>query len=250
MAFSNNSLTVLRGTPERLAKRTAQYLQDRTKAAAAPVPLNAPPDVLQAARAKRDQALEDLRVKFTGDLATERADLAGTHRNAMVAIDRGMGRPAPANTNEALLRETQELRAWNRVKPILDNAEASYSGLRERLQTVVSTAAANGDDHTIHALRTELPGYLAGRQAEPGDVRPLTDALDQAIVKAKPELADVVAARSEVAAGVPRIETGIGQLMEFVGNRGETSALVPGWGKGSMWHVSEAGAQEQTGPGK
>ncbi|MFD9905884.1 hypothetical protein [Streptomyces sp. NPDC059063] len=93
--------------------------------------------------------------------------------------------PAPREAAEQLLAETRQGRAWNRARALLDSGRSTADII-------------NGADlDTLHALRTELPTYLAAQRTKPqgmaaadfteADPAPLLRTIDRALVDKLPK---------------------------------------------------------------
>ncbi|MEU3277298.1 hypothetical protein [Streptomyces antibioticus] len=98
------------------------------------------------ARAAREQAAADL----------DRIEAQANQAAALVraVADKTTARPA-GGAAEQLLAETRQARAWDRARALLDAGRTT--------QDVIEGA----DLDTLHALRTELPTYLAAQHTKP-----------------------------------------------------------------------------------
>src|SRR5258707_15064829 len=77
--------------------------------------------------------------------------------------------PAPTDPTLQLLAEQQLQRAWNRLVRQLD-AIIDASDLEGVILAVATVAAQGKDGATMAALKAEIPGYLAARNARGGGV--------------------------------------------------------------------------------
>lgn len=134
------------------------------------------------------------------------------------------GRPpehSPETTEEAILQEIREWRAWNRALRLLD------AGIDTR--DVIDELA--GDRIASRALRAELPAYLKSRGQE-NRVAEMLAAIDEADTALPPALRGRVdAARAEFEGGWSRLKQAIQHTEhELNGNWGAV-AEIPDWGE-------------------
>ena len=101
-----------------------------------------------------------------GELDRLRAGVASSEK-AIAAVLAQVTRQ-PADSNEALLREQQMGRAWERVKAQLDAGTDS--------STVIGRAVSDGDRAAVDVLGEELPAYLrANTKYEGNDAERLVE---------------------------------------------------------------------------
>jgi hypothetical protein len=248
MAF--DPLTELRDAPEQVANTLAIFWRKRVEfATAAVLSVGATPEQVAAARANNDQLIAQMRDQTLAALADLRGDVAGWQRRALAEIAAKTGRPAPADSASALLREQRTARAWTRQKEILaaEGATAAVVG------GLAADALATGDDDALDALRQELPAHMraasaADSAALPEAQRPefvrakvteATAALDRAIGEARPAFRAALALRQEIEAGAYRVGVGIG-VAEHAIQTGALVATVPAWSAADGVHVVKA----------
>lgn len=99
----------------------------------------------EMARTAREQAAADL----------DRIEHEADHAAALVRAAADKATAPPAGATEQLLAETRQARAWDRARALLDAGRTP--------REVIESA----DLDTLHALRTELPTYLAAQHAKP-----------------------------------------------------------------------------------
>lgn len=231
---NNSGLSLLRAIPQRLAELLKKHFQERLR-------INKSPRLHSGATTDENEAARQ-------GLATELAKLAETTLASIVGlrqeaskwataaesdVNRRMGRPAPADTNEALLREMREQRAWARVRPLLDQVEPS--ALNDAVAGHALQALANGDDDTLFALRAELPAYAQAKGAS--ELLPvILTAIDDTMGKARPEILTALTERRELARGMKRLQTIFGHA-EFAVSQGELVADVPAWDPKDPDHI-------------
>ncbi len=137
-----------------------------------------------------------------------------------------MGRPAPKDTSEELLREMREGRAWDRIKGYLDTK--SRDDLVPEARKVVRENLLQGDEDAVEALRRELPVYLKTRGEVPDHA---TLIITEEYGKHNPNVAVSQAAKAELEAGMYNLQFAITHTREAVkaDKPGVTIAL---WEKG------------------
>ncbi|MGV9337879.1 hypothetical protein [Streptomyces sp. NPDC003688] len=152
----------------------------------------------EANQTRQKQAREQARAE-----ALEKVDaLAAKAEDLIGRVRRYADSRAPVAPSEALLNETRQARAWGRARALLDAGRS--------VQEVIKGA----DLDTLTALRTELPTYLAARQAKPQgldasdwsepDATPVLRLVDQAMILLLPAgTADRVQAGLDLAAIEP-----------------------------------------------
>lgn len=95
--------------------------------------------------------------KAEGQAALKRVQAGGTKPQGSVPVQQ--------------LSETRKLRAWDRLKPLLD-ASSDVTGNRngpdtlKTIQDAVADAVKTGDANTYQALQEELPSYLTAKRLD------------------------------------------------------------------------------------
>jgi hypothetical protein len=92
--------------------------------------------------------------------------------------------PAPTDPTLQLLAEQQLQRAWNRLVRQLD-AILDTSDLEPAILTAANVAAQVKDAAMLAAIKAEIPGYLAARNARSGDVHLDVDRAMQRVAAAE-----------------------------------------------------------------
>ena len=137
----------------------------------------------------------------------------------------------PLSTQDALLREQQMMRAWQRIKGVLDGITSPVL-MVNRIQGFANEALAQIGDAgrpTIQALREELPAYLEARGI---NVWPQADSL---ITQAEaPSLTPVQRAAQQMAyvceSGWPRLLIAFNQARAAVQRGvGASNTALPGF---------------------
>ncbi|MEV0440909.1 hypothetical protein AB0I84_08980 [Streptomyces spectabilis] len=143
------------------------------------------PDLTDEANARRRADMErTAREQAAADL--DQIERATTTAGAQIrAYAQHTAAPAPRGAAEQLLAETRQARAWERARSLLDAGRTTAD--------VISGA----DLDTLHALRAELPTYLAAQRTKPqgmaaadfteADPAPLLRTLDRALVDRLPK---------------------------------------------------------------
>lgn len=242
--FSSTTLDTLRGQGRALADRAARFVQGALDVAGKPLNVNMDPrlstydpQAFEKARAERDGEVRAFRQAQLEQVRTERAGLDAQRRTVLNQVEAALGRPALADTQQALLRETREARSWQRTKGLLDRVELSAGAMQQAVEPMVVQAAGAGDDDTIHALRTELAHYLRGRGLDEVTASFVRDGVDATLARVRPELADALAVRGELKTGMARLDVAYSQLQDML-QRGDSTAVVPDWNKGVVWKVN------------
>src|SRR5437867_6184920 len=150
------SLELLRAIPQRIVNLLNEHGQQRQRINAAPrVRSGATADQNFAAQQQMTRDLEALNQSTLENIVRLRTETASLEQTTATSLNRELGRPAPSDTNEALLREIREQRAWERIRPLLDQVAPTALELAAREHA--RAALAMNDDDTLVALRAELP---------------------------------------------------------------------------------------------
>ncbi len=140
--------------------------------------------------------------------------------------------PAPTDPTLQLLAEQQLQRAWNRLVRQLD-AIIDASDLEGVILAVATVAAQGKDGATMAALKAEIPGYLAARNARGGDVLIDADRVMARIAAAQaPSLGERARAakviEQQCSAGYARFMAALDMCRRELDN-GSTVYGLPGW---------------------
>lgn len=131
---------------------------------------NLSPEGLDARRRELGQQAQQLGATLADALDRE------VQRAASIARDAFARHTAPGDTNEQLLAEMRQSRAWERARAQLDAGAA------------LSEVVENADVDTLRALRTEYPAYLRAQDKRRGLERAQGDQTDpKAAVRAVDE---------------------------------------------------------------
>jgi hypothetical protein len=145
------------------------------------------------------------------------------HSGLVKDLGAALDRPQAKDVNESLLRELREQRFWQRTKPLLDGAK----DLLPVVEKMAREALASGDEDAYAALKTEMPAYLTTRDA--GHLTPLIEgALDQELVRVKPELQPAIEAKAQIEKGRAWLDTAANYVEHAVSN-GRNEVSVIGW---------------------
>lgn len=238
----NPALETLRGLPQRIADLLKKHGEERIRIASHQRLSNrATTDETVAAQQRQTEEEAALVTRTLESITALRAEADKSNHAAQLDVNRRSGRPEPADSNEALLREMREQRAWARLKPLLDQTEPA--ALHTAVGGYVIRALAEGDDDTIFALRAELPAYTEAKGV--GDIAAaIVTVLDDAVAQSRPGVSDALRERRELEGGMKRLLTGFTYAEHAVINR-ELSAMIPGWDKQSDVIVVQCGPVSQ-----
>lgn len=227
MSFTSSNLTNLRTVNKRVAD-TFKNWGARNQAISKKPRLHygATPEEIQRAENAKRAELAASRETALGELREIRKHVEIYHRGLVQDIGKVLDRPAPKDTNEALLREMREQRAWSRYKQILD-LETSPGKAQAKAQEFAAAALAAGDEDGFAAIRAEMPTYLTAR-ADEASVPIFLGALDESLAKAKPELAPALAARAEIVRGLPWVNTAVNHAEHHI-QKGDLNAHLIAW---------------------
>ncbi len=220
------SLSLLRAMPQRIVKLLSEHGQQRQRINAAPrVRSGATADQNVAAQQQMTRDLEALNQTTLESIVRLRTETVSLEQATETSLNREMGRPAPSDTNEALLREIREQRAWDRVRPLLDQVEPLALDLAVREHT--RTALAMNDDDTLFALRAELSAYAKAKGVS--ETAPIIlAAFDEEMAQVRPNISTALQAKRELETGMRRLQVGFTQAEHMV-NTGEFSTVIPSW---------------------
>jgi hypothetical protein len=195
-------------------------------------------EIEEAERQVRDAAARDLE-ELKGETERQRAEV-------MKAILRAIGRPEPAGATEALLREQRELRAWNRIKPMLDREPSSYPAIWTRTRSLALEAIAAGDDDALAALRVEIGTYLMGRGLSNVDATNGRAQLDTLIGGERPAVAAALALQREVEQGIYAVLLAVNYVTHAI-KTGSMMITVLGWDGKTARAIAAPGVDVKTG---
>ena len=223
--------------PQRLADLIQQHCEQRLRITRGPqVRVGATADENATAYQRVVKELTALAETTLASIVGLRDESAKWATAAASDIARRMVRPAPADSNEALLRETREQRAWARIRPLLDLIEPA--ALNGAVAEHAQQALAAGDDDTLFALRADLPAYAQAKGV--AELVPtILSALDDTWAKAKPEISQAVTERRELDKGMKRLHVGFSQA-EYAVNQGEMGTVIPSWDGKQPDHIVKA----------
>lgn len=234
---TNSGLNLLRAMPQRLTDLIKQHSEQRLRITRAPqVRTGATADENAAAYQRVQQQLGKLAETTLAAIVGLRDESAKWAAAAASDIARRMGRPAAIDSNEALLRETREQRAWARIRPLLDLIEpVALNGAV--VEHALSALAANDDD-ALFALRAEMPAYAQAKGV--AELVPaILAALDDTWAKARPEISTALTERRELEKGMKRLHIGFSQA-EYAVNQSEMSTVIPSWDPKQPEHIVKA----------
>ena len=137
--------------------------------------------------------VDALQAAYDRNLATLTVDARSAHERITAAITEALF-PSPANTQDALLREMREQRAWERILRQLD-AAGSAVGVIDVASAIVDTAVDAGDELTLAVLRAEAPAYLASKDASLIAGTVLDELEEKWATVSSPEARDALASR-------------------------------------------------------
>jgi hypothetical protein len=234
---TNSGLNLLRALPLRLVALLQGHGEQRQRIATQQrISTRASADENVAAQQRQAQELTTLNEKTQASIAELRGEATKWKTAAESDISRRLGRPAPADSNEALLREMREQRAWARVRPLLDQVQPLT--LDKAVGEHVMKALANGDDDTLFALRAELPAYVEARGAS--EIMPvILSVLDGKMAEVRPGVSDVLRERRELEVGMRRLLTGFAQA-EYMVKQGDFSTVIPAWSPKDVDHIVQS----------
>ncbi len=149
-------------------ERVAKYVADN-RSSLNPEALEAGRQAIVDAAMKRIAELEQMATAASADIET--------------AIATATQKP-PVATQEAILEEMRQTRAWERVKAHLAAANGDAAVIHATVIQLARDAVAAKDGPTIDALRAEMPTYVRTltRAAENGTAKlvgPMLDAIDE-----------------------------------------------------------------------
>lgn len=231
MSTNNSGLSLLRQLPKQLADLMKSYFEEFLRINKAPqIRLGATTDELVAAQERMRQQIATLKQNTRATIGTKRADAAKFEPAARSDIARRLGRPAPADSAEAQVRESREARAWARTRPLLDQVQPD--ALSAQVAELATEALASNDEEALAALRTELPAYArlrAGDKALGALLSAvLSTVLDHIVSQARPEIAEVLVEQQELNVGMPRMVMGF-TYCEYAIDQNELSVIIPSW---------------------
>ncbi|MFI9261154.1 hypothetical protein ACIGT4_26115 [Streptomyces sioyaensis] len=114
------------------------------------------PDLTEEANARRRAELErTARQQATADLNRIEREANNAATLVRTVADKATAAGRPRDATEQLLAETRQARAWDRARALLDAGRT------------VPEVIAGSDADTLHALRAELPTYLAAQRTKP-----------------------------------------------------------------------------------
>ncbi len=220
------SLNLLRAMPQRIVNLLNEHGQQRPRINAAPrLASGATADQNVAAQQQMTRDLAALNQSTLENIVRLRTETTSLEQTTVTSLNRELGRPAPSDTNEALLREIREQRAWDRVRPLLDQVEPLALDLAVREHA--RTALAMNDDDTLFALRAELPAYAKAKGVS--ETAPIIlAAFDEEMAQVRPSISTALQAKRELETGMRRLQVGFTQA-EYMVKRGEFSTVIPSW---------------------
>ncbi|MFC5996265.1 hypothetical protein ACFQE5_18850 [Pseudonocardia hispaniensis] len=175
---AREDLDALRRVPEQVAQACTAYLA-ALRAAYGIDPVEAGAEAVRRAFTTAQHAA----TTALGELRRATTATAGRLR------DRLANTPDPRSTEQQLLDELREHRAWQRVTAQL--------GVNRQVSELIAAARAAGDVPTLRALRAELPAYAASRVGTDGGIRAgvpephhlgsLLTEIDQALIAVLPK---------------------------------------------------------------
>lgn len=213
-----DDLRVLRGIPQRIADILLALRRERQRIAGDRM---LSPEGMAA---QRQQATGRAETALQA-LADEASAAERRIRQRVAAVLAGEALPA----QEALLREMQITRAWQRFKALLDTGA-------DPLQIVERAA---GDRVAIQALKDELGAYLEARGSV-DLIAAATEALDRLARPLQPPVArrarDILA---EVDAGMAQLRQAIAHAEAEIDGTWAMATVLPAWERGAVLQVSE-----------
>lgn len=226
--FKSSFLDALRAMPAKMKSLFVQYGTDRLTIGSKPrLSQHANNDEIQQAQNAIRSELASLKKKALADVEDLRALVAKEADGVRGVIAVALQRAEPKDTQEALLRELREQRAWARNKSLLD--QASVAETTARVSEMVETALLANDDDTLSALRAELPSYLTARQGAelvPG----IDDMMTQKLAQHRPHLKPALEARKEVEQGIYNLTLNLNYLTHNI-EKDEPYVIFSGWEK-------------------
>lgn len=228
---TNAGLQLLRQLPSKVADLLKQHFEQRLRINKAPrLSAGATTDQQAAAQQRMTQEQGALKDASLSSVRQFRIDASKHETAARSDVNRRLGRPEPADSAEANLRESREARAWARTKPLLDQVEPV--ALPDTVRDLAIEALASNDDDALSALRLELPAYTRLRSADRSladqILAAVTATLDQAVAQARPAVAEVLQEQRELEVGMRRLLLGF-TYAEHAINESELSAVIPSW---------------------
>lgn len=239
----NSGLNLLRNLPGQLAALMKLYFDQLLKLNnSALVRVGATTDELAAAQERLSQQRSTLRESTLTAIAGHRSDASKYDIAARADIARRKSRPEPADASEAQLRESRETRSWGRIKPLLDQVEAT--ALPNVVRELAHESLIADDDDSLAALSAELPAYVRMRANDKALADQLVPAvletMDQAIVVARPAVAAALGEMRELATGMHRLHIGFTYCEHSI-NQNELEVVIPSWDAKQVDHTVKAG---------
>jgi hypothetical protein len=167
---ADDALDVLAGIPVRAAEVRAQFARDLEAVRQL--------DLLVVGTEQRDQQIAEV----TRRAATAVARLRGDGEVAVAEITDWMrANETTPDPQEALLAEMREQRAWARLRPQLDAGAMVEALIREAREV--------RDVASLHALKAELPAYVAASTGRQGMISlgVVDQAVNDALLEVLPE---------------------------------------------------------------
>jgi len=204
------------------------------------VSLQATTDEVKKAKEATDRAVQETKDTAVREFEALKVETEKERDQVMSGITRALGRPVTTNATEALLREQREIRAWGRLKPILDRVQPQLGPLMVEIKQRVLEALAVGDDDGIAVLRAELGHYLQGRGIAQDGAAEAVRQVDQQIGSERPAVAAALTLQREVETGVRSVMLGINYATNALQKGSPFFALVEWDGKATRT-VTRAG---------
>lgn len=202
-------------------------------------------DMFKAETDKKNElaASKDATLKKLADIQEEaksKEEMASRH------LDRALGMRAPSgDTQEDLLTETREQKAWERIKPILDR-HSGADQLTSEIKWLVSSfikkvdptpgSEDDSDYVSVTSLRKELPFYIKGRffgsEAEL-IITESINALEEALASIRPEYREAVDLKKELRTGMTMVNMAL-TYVKYAVESNESEVIIPTWKKGDI----------------
>jgi hypothetical protein len=216
-----SEITGLQAMPGRIADAARAFGRKYSAAMNKPrMTLQRGDQFISANEAMRSEFAQ-LRVEAAAALAALRGATDELRESAKAKLAAAMSRPAARDTSEALLRESRESRAWQRLKPILDRS----TNPAETVTQLVSEALTAGDDDTVEALRIELKSYLEGRGNDEL-VHGVAKAFEAEMCRMRPLYAAAIGARAELERGLENLSQCFNFVETAIQQQHQTAMIV------------------------
>lgn len=215
MAIAND-IQYLRETPERLREILLDY-----RARIRRIEFDA-----SLSTAGKNERIAAERAAAMRQIDDEEAEARDAKARIQAAVDRTFAQD-DRDATAALLREFREWRAWQRVRPVLEQTEPSM--LLTRLRQLLQRASEQGDVTTFWACDQELPSFLevAGQAAMTDQA--LAILRDAWLPHMSQQQREALAAAKELAENWPSIVMAFRMARQEAGGDSAAIRALPGW---------------------